>query len=366
MIADELALLPSLRRAGGPAVTRASRHFLLRELHRGELVWAPDAPVDGLAILLAGELEAVVAGQPVGRVRAPELVGEATAFFAGSERTATVRAAGPARLAVLPARGLEALRRERSPVYDVLLDDALATLLRRIRDTDARLAQAVRGDTPAPVRREASALVRMWRSVVPGLPGGTPPPVAALLRGLPGLADAPEELLGPLAAAWTPTALPAGEIVFLEGEPGAAAFLVATGKVEVLRHVRGDRAELLATLGPGAPFGANALLSASPRTASCVTAAPSWLYTLVRPVLGGLPAPVRRRFRETLLATFAAQIRGANLALRKALPHAGPPRPEALLEAAGRLEGLSLEDAELESVSFVVDEDMRRNPRNRR
>lgn len=365
-LAAELAALPFLRAAGTPAIYRAAQLFRSMDLGVGQRLWEEGQPAASLAIVLHGELEVIVAGQSVGRVLAPELVGEAGVFFEGAQRSGTLHAVRPTSIATLAATGLAALRQEGSPVYDVLLDQALQTLARRIRRIDQRIALLAVGATEAPARKEPSALVRMWRAIVPGGPSGDPPPLVGLLRAQPGLANADEALLRELASAYVPVAVTQGEVVFFEGDPGAALYVVGTGTVEVLRNVRGDRAELLATLGPGASFGANTLVEAGTRTASCVASSPAWLYRLDRTALGRLSAEVRRTWRESMAAALAAQIRHANQALRKVMPNAPVESSfRGLLQASGFLEGLPVNEAQLETVRFAVDEDMRRNPRRR-
>jgi len=62
--------------------------------------------------------------------------------------------------------------------------------------------------------------------------------------------------------------LPAGKVVFREGDAGTSCFLVARGKVRVICN--GDHQEL-ATLSDGAVFGEMALVTGMPRSATVVT-----------------------------------------------------------------------------------------------
>ena len=97
---------------------------------------------------------------------------------------------------------------------------------------------------------------------------GTPKPAAA--AAAPAAAPAP----APAPAAANATAnkgpeqrkLVKGQILFEEGEPGAEAYLVSTGKIEVYR--RGAVETSLAVLGPGELLGEMSLIDDQPRAAS--------------------------------------------------------------------------------------------------
>jgi CRP-like cAMP-binding protein len=62
-------------------------------------------------------------------------------------------------------------------------------------------------------------------------------------------------------------ALQAGDILFRAGDPADALYVVASGKVEVLKAGTEDE-DAIAVLGPGHAFGEMALLSGGPRTAT--------------------------------------------------------------------------------------------------
>jgi CRP-like cAMP-binding protein len=62
-----------------------------------------------------------------------------------------------------------------------------------------------------------------------------------------------------------------GETIFLEGEPGAEAYLIRSGSVVIHRSV-GDEDVLLALLSPGEVFGEMALVTEGKRTATATAA----------------------------------------------------------------------------------------------
>ena len=59
----------------------------------------------------------------------------------------------------------------------------------------------------------------------------------------------------------------AGELVFKEGDPGDAWYVLYKGKTEVIKASNGDE-KLISTLGPGACFGEIAILDGLPRSAT--------------------------------------------------------------------------------------------------
>jgi CRP-like cAMP-binding protein len=371
-VENELITLPFMRRVPVEAIRAAASWWAIDRLEPGQVLWEQSAPVDELAIVISGELSAILDGVEVGKVLPAELVGEASAFLAGAIRSATLKARKDTVLLSLPVHGLKALRWLRSPVYDCLLEQALLALVRRIRATDARIAQVALGGQSAPVRTEPSALVRFWKALRPGGPRTSCPPLEPLLCRQPVLKDAEPELIVELARCFAAETVEEGQILFLEGETGAAAYVIAEGAVDVLRHVRGQKAELLATLKTGDQFGVNTLVERGARTASCVAATPGWLYRMDAEVFASIKGDARLVWRECVLASLASQIRNANQALQRAQGKTPPGSQEPkgnfdeLLKASGYLQGLSVNESELESMEVVISEDQRRNPKNRK
>jgi CRP-like cAMP-binding protein len=384
-ISDELSTLPFFRRVAAADVRASAPLWSEVALQPGEVLWHAGGNVDELGVAVIGELVAEVDGVEVGKVLPGELCGEASAFFAGNLRSATLRARTQAQVLTLGTSALRTLRWQRSPVYEALLEQAMLTLVRRIRATDVRIAQVARGSSSAPSRQEPSALVRFWKSLRPGGPSGACPPLEPLLRRQIGLKDVDATVLQAIGQGFVAEPVEEGQILFLEGEPGAASYILADGQVDVLRHVRGDKAELLVSLKPGDQFGVNTLVERGARSASCVAATSGWLWRMDAEAFGRLRGDARMFWRESVLGVLASQIRNANAALQRALPSdvrramaptsasaplAGTPRRgedgfQDLLKASGFLEALPTREADLEELEVVLTEDDRRNPRKR-
>ncbi len=346
----------------------------------GDALWKQGDAVHDLALVTAGELMVLVDEVDIGRVKAGEMVGEVTVFLDGAVRSATLRSLVGTEVLTLSVTALRHLRQKRSEVYDALLDQALITLARRVRNTDRQIARLVQGSQSAPARTEPSVLVRLWKALRPGPPAPACPDLEPLLRQESGHRSLTADVFTSLSVAFTAQPVQEGQIIFLEGEPGAASYLVADGQIDVLRHVRGDRAELLASLQPGDQFGLNTLVEPGTRSASCVAVTPGWLYRMDSVAFKQLKGEARLLWRETMLSSLASQVRNANNALQRAigggsplLAANAPPRAgneivdsfNDLLRASGFLEGLP-SHKELENVQVVMDEEQRRNPRGGR
>jgi NTE family protein len=92
---------------------------------------------------------------------------------------------------------------------------------------------------------------------------GLPPEVAAMVAQVPLFARLPGEVKARLASRASSASLPAGDVLFREGEAGDALYVVASGRLEV--SVDGQRVR---TLSRGDVVGELALLTTRPRTAT--------------------------------------------------------------------------------------------------
>ncbi len=369
-VAQDLASIPALRGVPALDLIAAAPLWVQITLEKGRTLWAEGQPADGLAVLVSGEMTVEKQGKQVGKVLAGEVLGEASAFLRDHTRTVTLRAVDGCRVLTLRAERLQALRDGQSGLYEAVVELAHHALVRRIHAANLRVAQSNTGTEAAPARKQRTALVRLWNALRPGLLDTPCPPITPLLERLPGLGDADHATINAIATGFTPEAVGAGTILFLEGEPGTSAWLLASGRVDVLRNVRGGQAERLATLEAGAMLGVNALIERGARTASCVAATPCWLYRMDG--ISGykhLRGRQRLRWRESLLGSLTSQIRSADHALEVThVPAPGeaklPPAPDRfadLLRASGWTDGV--DGLDLSDVETITTEDDRRNAR---
>ena len=99
------------------------------------------------------------------------------------------------------------------------------------------------------------------------------------LRALPLFAEMPREDLARLVGGLEEIFVPAGGVVYAQGEPGNAMYIVASGALEARFGEEGWEERVRAT-GPGEWFGEMALLTGDPRSATVVALSDCRLWRL--------------------------------------------------------------------------------------
>jgi CRP/FNR family transcriptional regulator, cyclic AMP receptor protein len=98
------------------------------------------------------------------------------------------------------------------------------------------------------------------------------------------------------------------EVLFHQGDPGDALFIVTSGAVKILLPSEEGEEAILATVRPGAFFGELALLDGAPRSATAVAMEPTETLVLprdrFRTLINTEPAT-----RDALLAALAGELR---------------------------------------------------------
>jgi len=327
-----------------PLVARAWREQRLR---MGEMLWEQGGPASEIGVLGTGRLAVFVDGEEIGAVEQGDAVGETSGFTPGALRSASLQAVEPSTVFLIDDFEFGRLRQALPAFHGAVVDLGLRTVAKRIRATDLRIARMSQGVLPAPAATPTSGLSRLWRALRRATGGESCPPLLPLLQRQHGLAALPGSCLEQLAAAFSPHPFEPGEVLLREGEPGDSAILIATGEVQVLRHVRHRMADILATYEAGGVLGSLTLVVPGPRTATCQAAGAGWLFRMDRAAYQSLTGRALLAWRASTLATLGLQLRNANALLSgfQAGSHAGGPLPEAqlqrLLAAAGALEGLA-------------------------
>jgi nitrite reductase/ring-hydroxylating ferredoxin subunit len=128
------------------------------------------------------------------------------------------------------------------------------------------LRLAVGEETPA----EAQAAPAAPAAAAPAAPApaAKPPGAEPVLAKIPLFAAMDPKALESLEAFTFRRTFKPGDLIVEEGRTGNGAYVVLSGKVEVVRGLESGNPRVLTTLGPGEPFGEMALLGDWPRTAS--------------------------------------------------------------------------------------------------
>jgi CRP-like cAMP-binding protein len=96
-------------------------------------------------------------------------------------------------------------------------------------------------------------------------------------------------------------AAPTGYRLIKEGDEGDFMLLILTGKVSVLKQTEASEEHRLAVAIPGMSLGEMTLIDGSPRSASCVTMAPTDFAVLDRIVLNTILVKMPRLANKLLL-----------------------------------------------------------------
>jgi diguanylate cyclase (GGDEF)-like protein len=109
-----------------------------------------------------------------------------------------------------------------------------------------------------------------------------PMPPAAFLASVPLLADLPGEALETIRRRLAVRRLPAGTVLFRQGDPGRSMFIIGSGMVEITAEDAQGQKVRLAILGSGDCFGEISALDGGPRSATVIAIEATELLELSR------------------------------------------------------------------------------------
>ena len=294
----------------------ASTRFTAIDLDAGvELIQEGESDEEML-IVEQGHLEIYTGDTSLGTAGPGDLVGEA-ALFGYPVRTASVRSATRCKVYLLGPDGYDELRRSRSPLAQRLEIRALDLATDRLRMVGHRISAASSG-TSLPTAAGDGFLGRVRRMFGGG--GLTPSDsidVAFLLHQVPLFAGAPADVVDTIAKAMDGVVADPGAILCKQGEPGDALYLISRGLVDVVME-SGDSVEVIAELPGGSAFGQMALVSDSPRMATCVAREETRMARLSRAAFQSLSRGddlVASTLRVAVLRSISAQLAFANAEL---------------------------------------------------
>jgi CRP-like cAMP-binding protein/thioredoxin reductase/Fe-S-cluster-containing hydrogenase component 2 len=230
-IAQIKARVPLLAAADDESLREMFLSTIVREYHDGDAIIRQNDYTNEFLIVSEGRVQLWVTpegsreGRKVATLTAGNFFGEMS-LISGRRRTATAIAEGPVRIIEVPRKAILKLLYT-SPRVKEIVDQAF--LIRAIQGY-------LFGDTPA-------------------------------------------SLLGDLASKATLMTLARDAVVFKEGDPGDAFYLIRNGMVKIAK-TSNDKEIVLSYLVAGNFFGESALLEGAPRTATVTTIFPAELIRL--------------------------------------------------------------------------------------
>lgn len=236
-----LKSLPFLSNLGQEALMSITRRLALVEKHKGEFIVEEGQIPEALFIIESGQvhLHSSEEGGDFSELGAGETFGE-LAVLTGKSHARSAQAATDAFLWALPLDQFEAMAEEHP--------DVRLTLSKIIREPLL----------PQDQKRARDRLASM-----------------SLFAGLS------EDVLWAVAERLLLRHVPLGELVFAEGAPGDAFYMIDSGQVEIVSEGHAERT-VLARLGPDEFFGEMALLTGRPRSTTARTATHCNLWVLYR------------------------------------------------------------------------------------
>ena len=154
-------------------------------------------------------------------------------------------------------------------------------------------------------------------------------PLHAFFSRIPHFSKLTPSELEEIIRAVHPLEVKAGERLFGEGDPGDAAFIIQTGRVQIFRRVDGDAVPVV-ELGAGEVVGELALIDGAARSAACQVLEDATLLRLDKAEFDFLRdnmRPAAYTVIRSLTATICARIRNTNDQIGELLAPPGP-RPE--------------------------------------
>jgi len=139
------------------------------------------------------------------------------------------------------------------------------------------------------------------------------------LKRVPSFEDLDERSLEAIANAAVEQHYQAGQEIVRQGDTGVGAFIIRSGKVDILQERDGKETKL-ATLGPGEVIGEMALLDEFPRSATARAAEPTTCLGLQRWHFRGI-LESHPQIALALLPILVRRIRNAEGRLPAAVTH---------------------------------------------
>jgi len=263
-----LQALPPVFAGLDPAdIAEASALLQPLALEAGDVIMEQGEEDTTLAFITSGAASITVGDVRVGGAGARDVVG-LIELFTGLPRVATITASGPIQLLVLaPEAWTQLCERGHPAVYNIERA-AIRRLGERLRYFNQGIAERTAGEA-LELHPKSGLFARITKS----LRGTSAPDVdpASVLQRSSLYSWADGAVLQRIGECFGAERFEKEHILCRQGEDSDRMWVVAEGHVDVVVMTAPDRAEKLATLGPGEAFGDAAMPTGTARSASCVT-----------------------------------------------------------------------------------------------
>jgi CRP-like cAMP-binding protein len=266
-LAAALAAVPLFAGMSHDDVVDFASVFKPVELSTGEVLWRQATPVDGLHVLLSGEVRVTrrLPGErdiEVARLGPGAVMGDVP-LLGGGTHSATVRADSPCSLVFLHRKDFHARMQSGQPSALVLKRRIVEIACARVRADHAALAASLDGTPAAPATDTGSSVARLPVT----RPVAMPSP--AYVSRLPFFRDLDADLVSSLLDCGETLLIAPRSVMLGEAETPSHCYVTLNGAVEdVLR--RGGRAVRVRFAGPGRAFGYLGLLDGGVASATSV------------------------------------------------------------------------------------------------
>ncbi len=304
-----------------------------RHLSAGDVLFHQGRRDSSMALLLRGRLGVQVRDSrgrehQLCQLRPGEVVGEMNCIDP-TKGAATVWAQGSAEICTIDRRPLAYLQRRNPAVLSAMMRSLLPRLCKRLRGTHKLIEYEIRDRNrqlrPGGADPKRGALQRMTappRRQRTAYRGSLPLERISDERGL-AIQD-----LKRLVSLTPPVIYADREILCTEGDVGDCCFLVAKGRVDVIKMMEG-RLRRLATVQAPTMLGQLALVDSVQRSSTLRARGPVVAIEIRRSIFGRLLAggsPLGVRFQHETAVAGIRQIRHANACLVKVLDRLAKPR----------------------------------------
>ncbi|WP_230467691.1 cyclic nucleotide-binding domain-containing protein [Lujinxingia vulgaris] len=286
--------------------------FRTRDLQAGEVVCKQGDAGDYLAVVTAGELSVRVQREghetEVRVLGLHEVFGEMSCLDP-APRSAAVVARVDSRVKMLSRTMLNALHTNAPALFSGVVRGVANRVAERLEATNARIEELL-ATKRSPTQPRQPSLAQLQSD----LSRGRPHQGEVMLEAVGALKPFSARDLEVLKTVSVARAFAPGEIICLQGEPARAAFVVASGRVDVLRAVN-QKIYQLARVEEGSLLGQLALLRDARRSATLRAVDDVVILGLARDRFEALLAaqsPLAIAFQEIVTIAGIQQLRMAN------------------------------------------------------